>query len=288
MKHLVEDVERERRKGEDAFGLAFGLGQICERLADQLPREERAEWLTRAVQAYQDALTWADAGTIAGYEWVPATAFGPETPGTGRVEQVVLATAFHLGVLLCADFRVRDPPRAIALLRRVADRTSGYHPAWYYLGEAHLLASQFDDAERVWRVGLARAPEEGVLRAVLRNLPIDRLHDRVKAGDWNAVLAELQRVPRDLMPEAERLATEGDAYRELGDRDRAVARYREAIKIDPHVVDARRKLRQLEREGSSEVIEALPPKLAALEPAAREYRDHYNENHTENHGRDRI
>lgn len=284
LKNLVEEIDRQRRGRGDEFSLAFSLGQLCERLADRLPREQRAAWLTRAVQAYQDALTLADAGRISGHEWIPETGFKPRDPAISPLEQVGLATAFHLGVLLCADFRVRDPLRAVPLLRRVAERVSGYHPAWYYLGEAHLLAGQFDAAERAWREGLARAPEDEVLRSVLQNLPVDRVHARAKAGHWAAVLDEIQRLPDEAMPEAERRALEGDAHHELGDRRRAAALYRAAIQADPHVVDVRRKLRRLEREGVTDAGDPSPEDPARQDRTAMRSQVHYNENHA----RDRI
>ncbi|HLH73482.1 MAG TPA: tetratricopeptide repeat protein, partial [Chloroflexota bacterium] len=45
-------------------------------------------------------------------------------------------------------------------LRQAVDRSPGYHPARYYLGEAYLLNGQFDAAEKAWRDALCLAPDE--------------------------------------------------------------------------------------------------------------------------------
>ncbi|HEY3107370.1 MAG TPA: tetratricopeptide repeat protein, partial [Chloroflexota bacterium] len=108
----------------------------------------------------------------------------------------------------------------------------GYDPAYYYLGEAYVMARRFDDAERVWRRGLALDPDQVGLADVLRHLGIDRLHDAAGRGDQAAVVAAAERIP-----EGERVAEAwlllGDARAALGDTQGAAEAWRRALALEP-------------------------------------------------------
>jgi tetratricopeptide (TPR) repeat protein len=244
----VEAAELVWRNAPDQFGLTLLLGQGCAAIATREPWERRESWLERAVVYFERALTLADAGRLAGADEIAEAGPSAWPPDLGPGERAQLAAAFHAGVLRAGEFRVRNPARAIEHLRRVVDRLSGYHPAWYYLGEAHVLAGQFDEAERAWREGLARAPDDALLRQVLQNLPADRTRHRAKTGDWAGVLEALRSLPDGAMPACDLLVLEGDAYHTLGDEIMAREKWMAALERDHHAVGVRSRLRKLDRD----------------------------------------
>ncbi|HEX5416225.1 MAG TPA: tetratricopeptide repeat protein [Chloroflexota bacterium] len=247
----IARAEDARATSPQHFGLAFALGLARERLAAVGPWERRAPILAAAVESYEAALALAEEGQIAGAGLLPEVAadrweVGLDLPGRAR-----LAAAFQAGLLRAGEFRVRDPGKGAALLRSVVENLKGYHPAWYFLGEAYLLANHFDEAEAAWREGLRRKPGDPALLTVLEKLPIDRVHHRVRGGpdgpDWPGVLRELARLPNGRMPESERLTIEGDAYLALGDPERARACWEAALRADSLAVGVRKRLYQLAR-----------------------------------------
>lgn len=231
----------------DHFGLAFAAASLAEMVAGDQPWERREAWFLQAVGGYERALDLAESGQLAGLEAIADATPEAWPPGLHAPERARLAATFRLGLLLAGEFRVRDPVYAAELLARVVARRPTDHLAWYYLGEARLLANDFDAAERAWREGLAHSPENPTLIGVLKNLPADRVRHRAKAEDWPAVLAELQRLPDDAMPAAERLTIQGDAHRSLGDLSAAKAAYQAALAADRHALGVRRRLREIER-----------------------------------------
>jgi cytochrome c-type biogenesis protein CcmH/NrfG len=118
---------------------------IEERVARDVPFDERGRHLTQAVDCYlrasEDPALWLEA-------------------------------TFAAGCLLAGENSVRDPDRAIALLEEVVAR--GHASAHYFLGEAYVMKQRFDDAEAVWRRGLALDPDNRAIADVLRHLPADR------------------------------------------------------------------------------------------------------------------
>lgn len=229
------------------YRLAFELGRACERVASQAPWDARGPWIEQALGYYQTALSLAETGRVAGASAVPET--GPEhwQPGLSLSDRARLAAALRIGLILVAEFRVRDPCAAISQLSRVVPNLSGYHPAWYYLGEAYLLNEQFTEAEQIWTRALALAPGDPTLLAVLRNLPADRVHHAAKLGDWQRVLAEIQRLPEGALPASERWTLEGDARLALGDESAARQCWLKALEADHVAIGVRKRLRKRRR-----------------------------------------
>jgi tetratricopeptide (TPR) repeat protein len=171
--------------------------------------EERRAPLQRAVGHYLSAVAAAEPGS-----------------------ELWREAAFAAGSLLAGENSVRDPARAIPLLEAVVSSSRGYDPAYYYLGEAYAMARRFDDAERVWRRGLALDPSQVGLADVLRHLGIDRLHDAAGRGDHVAAVAAAERIPeRERVAEAWLLL--GDARAALGQPDRAAEAWRRAMALEP-------------------------------------------------------
>lgn len=85
---------------------------------------------------------------------------------------------FGAGYLLVGDYRLRDLDRAVPLLRAVTERADGYHPAYYYLGEALVMLGRLDEAEVVLRRALALDPTQEGIRLVLEHLDDDRRRRR--------------------------------------------------------------------------------------------------------------
>jgi|GEM_PF-6530434 len=244
-----------RAKHPKHYGLAFALGLAFERLATLEPWDRRSLALHSAVSCYEDALGLADRGETAGASLLSEVTVERWESGLRLEQRAVLAAAFAAGLLRAGEFRVRDPKRGATLLRRVVESLRGYHPAWYYLGEAYLLADEFDAAECAWREGFARNPEEGALLTVLDKLPVDRVHHQARRNDWPGVLHDIARLPPGRMPESERLTIEGDAYRALGELERARSCWEAALRADSLAVGVRKRLYQLDPEqaGASEV-----------------------------------
>jgi tetratricopeptide (TPR) repeat protein len=234
------------------FAHAFLWAQSAEYVAANVPWDERSSWYERAVAAYENAANLAKGGEFRGLDLVSDSSFD----GTGLTvtpsERAVVLASYRAGILRVAEFRVRDLDRAVAHLRAVTSLVSGYHPSWYYLGEAYNLAGHFDDAQDVWREGLARRPDDSALLAVLEKLPIDRVHDRRRAEDWPGVLRELARLPPNLLPDSERYTIEGDARLGLGDFAGARFSWEAALAADSLVVGVHQRLRRLpERSGAT-------------------------------------
>ncbi len=138
--------------------------------------------------------------------------------------------AFRLGALLVGDYQARDPERAIPLLEGVVASVEGYHPAYYYLGEALAMCGKFDAAEAVWRRALGLDPDQEAIRQVLANLPIDRLRAAVASG--GDVIAAVERISSEERT-AEVWLHYGDALAALGRKDEAAQAWREAMKREP-------------------------------------------------------
>lgn len=261
----IDAAETLRQACPQHFGITFALGLACELQASRIHWNDRADWLLRATNYYESALGEALLGHVAGSNLVPEVS-SAEWPSCSPLQQrAILAAAFEAGRLRAAEFRVRDPERAIHHLQRVRDATTTYHQAWYFLGEAYLLNGQFDRAEHVWRDALRHAPDDGTLQAVLANLPVDRVHHAVKREDWRAVLQETSRLPPGAMPEAERLTIEGDAHHALGAPDAARACWLAALEADRLTVGVRRRLRLLakaERRLAEQTREPFSHRLA--------------------------
>lgn len=85
-----------------------------------------------------------------------------------------LEGTFGAAYLLVGDFRQRDLMRAVPLLRAVIGRVDGYHPAYYYLGEALVMLGQLDEAEALFKRALELDPSQEGIRRVLQHLPDDR------------------------------------------------------------------------------------------------------------------
>jgi len=138
--------------------------------------------------------------------------------------------AFRLGAELVGDYRRRDLARGITLLERVVAAVDGYHPAYYYLGEALAMRGEFDGAEAVWRRALELDPTQEPIRQVLANLPLDRVHAAVKSG--GDVVAEVERVAPEQRT-AEIWVHYGDALAAAGRNREAAAAWRRAMALEP-------------------------------------------------------
>jgi tetratricopeptide (TPR) repeat protein len=197
-----------RRAVDPAAELRAGQ-EIEARVAREVPFEQRGPHLARAVERY---LAAAAAAPIGSPLWLDAT--------------------FAAGSLLAGENSVRDLDRAIALLEAVVTTVDGYHPAHYYLGEAYAMAARFDDAERIWRRGLALDPSQRPIADVLRNLGLDRVHAAAKLADHTGVIAAAERVPEPERP-AEMWLLLGDAYAALDAPTEAAAAWRRAMGLEP-------------------------------------------------------
>jgi tetratricopeptide (TPR) repeat protein len=89
-----------------------------------------------------------------------------------------IEAAFGAGYLLVGDYRLRDLDRAVPLLRAVVEHVEGYHPAYYYLGEALVMLGELDEAEAVLRRALTLDPSQDGIRLVLEHLDDDRRRRR--------------------------------------------------------------------------------------------------------------
>lgn len=85
-----------------------------------------------------------------------------------------IEATFGAGYLLVGDYTIRDLPRAVPLLAAVVEAVEGYHPAYYYLGEALVMMGNLDRAERLFRRALELDPSQDGIRQVLEHLPDDR------------------------------------------------------------------------------------------------------------------
>ena len=243
----IDDADRRRRLLHGHFGLTYALGQACERVASDVSWDGRRPWLERALAYYESAARLAQAGHLDGVSSIDDAQPAAWEPGLTVGERAFLAASFRAGALLVAEFRIRDPAAAVAHLTHVVNALRGPHPAWYFLGEAYLLNAQFDDAERVWTEGLARSPGDPVLKAVLRNLPADRVHHAARVGDWARVLREIERLPPHALPASERWTLEGDAHLALGHVEAARECWLRALQEDRHAIGVRKRLRKLDR-----------------------------------------
>ncbi len=243
----IESAEALRCRRPNHFGLTYALGLACERMACDVSWNERQPWLERALWYYNTAIQLAEAGSIAGAECLGDVKLSAWEVGLTARERALLAASFRAGLLLVTEFRIRDPAAAIVHLTRVANALRGYHPVWYFLGEAYLLNAQFDEAELIWTEGLARSPGDPALQAVLRNLPVDRVHHAAKQCEWAQVLREIARLPPDGLPASERWTLEGDAHLALGNREMARQCWLRALEADRHAVGIRSRLRRLDR-----------------------------------------
>jgi tetratricopeptide (TPR) repeat protein len=81
---------------------------------------------------------------------------------------------FGAGYLLVGDYRIRDLERAVPILEAVVTSVEGYHPAYYYLGEALVMLDDLDRAEALFRRALELDPTQEGIRQVLEHLPDDR------------------------------------------------------------------------------------------------------------------
>src|SRR6185437_3463916 len=243
----IEVGDHERARNPDHFGLAFELGRACERVAAAREWNERAQWIERALGYYEDSVRLALAGKIDGSNLVPEAAATAWERGLSRSQRAILAASFQAGLITSAEFRARAPRAGIAHLSRVVRALQGYHPAWYFLGEAYLLDHQFDQAERIWTEALRRSPENPTLTSVLRNLPVDRVHHHAKQGDWSLVLRAIETLPSGAMPASERWTIEGDARLALGDVTGARRCWLAALEADHVAVGVRLRIHRLDR-----------------------------------------
>lgn len=243
----IEAADRLRRRNPSHFGLTYALGLACERVASDASWNDRKQWIERALRYYKAAIELAEDNQVAGAETIEEIRPSSWETGLNSRERAMLAASYRAGLLLAAEFRIRDPAAAITHLTRVVNALRGYHPAWYFLGEAYLLNAQFDEAERAWTEGLSRSPGDPALQAVLRNLPADRVHHAAKVGDWRGVLREISRLPPDGLPASERWTLEGDAHLALGDVEAARSCWLRALTEDRRAVGVRSRLRKLDR-----------------------------------------
>ncbi len=261
LERIVARAEDTRRRDPTHFGLTYALGRAWEILASVQSWDARGPPLERAVAAYEASVDLALRGEVTGATAIPEVDAARWETGLGVERRALLAASVSAGVLRAAEFRVRDPARAVEHLRRVVAELRGYHLAWYFLGEAHLLAGEFDDAERVWRRAQELAPDQPALKAVLANLPVDRVRHCVKAGDWAGVLRELERLPEGAMRPSERLTLAGDAHLALGDARRARECWYAALADDLHAVGVRKRLRNLARRSAVPSRSADQPRM---------------------------
>jgi len=140
--------------------------------------------------------------------------------------------AFQLGSLLVGENSVRDVERALPLLEAVVNAAAGYHPAYYYLGEAYALRRRYDLAEAVWRRGLGLDPERGEIRDVLAYLPLDRVRDAVGRCDHAGTVSAVERVAA-AERSAELWLRYGDALAALGRAAEAGEAWRRALALEP-------------------------------------------------------
>ncbi|HUX85880.1 MAG TPA: tetratricopeptide repeat protein, partial [Chloroflexota bacterium] len=240
-------LDRQRQTTPEHFGLAYVAGLYAECLASAQTWDDRAPSVENAAQSYADAMQLAKRNLIDGASTLPDLYDSRWADGLSLAERALAAASYQLGRLRTVEFRVRDPRVGAACLHLAIERSKGYHPARYYLGEAYLLDGRFDEAERVWRDALALIPGEPTLLTVLANLPVDRVHHAVKTENWLDVLQELARLSDGEMPESERRTIEGDAYAALGHTDRARASWEAALRADRLAVGVGRRLRSLAR-----------------------------------------
>jgi tetratricopeptide (TPR) repeat protein len=199
------------------------LGQAHETFANQfLAWDARAEYLRRALDHYEAAVGMTELGDA------------------NRVE-----AAWHAGCLLAGQHHLRDPQRAVPYLRQVIDSVSGYHPAYYFLGEALVWLKDFDAAEDVFRHGLALDPSQEGIRRVLHYLPLDRANEAARRLDWADVKSSLAEARvTDELAEAQILL--GDAHAALGDTEAARRAWQQALRIEPGRPGMEKRFRQLE------------------------------------------
>lgn len=227
--------------------LAMTLGKAWEMLASRhLSWDERGEALERALAHFEAAVSLAERLSASEAVALAAT-LPPEATCFPENRRALLQAQWRAGALLAAEFRVRDPVRAAGYLEAVIAGASGYHLAYYYLGEAYLLQRKFDDAERVWRRGLALSPDERAIALVLARLPQDRANHARNQKDWDGVVAALTTPEGRALRSVEMLRLLGDAYFHLGQLDEAEAAWRDALTISAKAGGIRGRLNKLAR-----------------------------------------
>lgn len=158
----------------------------------------------------------------------------------------------------------QDALREMLDLLKVAPTASNYELAIQLLQ----LSDRGQEAQSLLNEGLSRYPHEEELlslrasatadrgdlpgalaqyQELARSFPESDYSDELaklyrQSGDWKNVAASLERGRRYRPNNAEVVSDLGDAYRELGQQDKARQAYEEALRLDPGLADVREKL----------------------------------------------
>jgi Flp pilus assembly protein TadD/HEAT repeat protein len=169
----------------------------------------------------------------------------------------------------------RGQPRAAAgewraVAERLARDPARQGQAWLRVGALEEAAGDDEAARVAYDKTFALAPKGNYLRrdAADRIVGLARKRDRLRAlvGEWERAWPESGRD----FGEWELL---GRLYDELGDADRAQADFRRALALDPHAIDARKRLIALyERTGRDAEALAEYRRLVAAAPGEAHFR----------------
>jgi tetratricopeptide (TPR) repeat protein/SAM-dependent methyltransferase len=152
---------------------------------------------------------------------------------------------------------LQDFPTAVRLYRRILEEAPDNVEAQFHLGEIMFRCHRPHDALHLIKPIAIRSKKFQNVTDLIRQC-------REKAETWAAKQAEAKHSAA-AGPAGPRLAEEGEFYLRVGDRSRAIRKFRESAQADPGSADAYLRLLRLHEEGGDleQAVAVLEAALAA-------------------------
>jgi tetratricopeptide (TPR) repeat protein len=202
---------------------------------------------------------------------------------SGAVDEAIAAyrEAIRLGPNLAAGHcslgkalfeRKRDYDGAVAAFRRVIELQPNLHSHYINLGSALTHQGALDPAIAAYREAIRLKPDDVLAHKALAGV----LGLKGAWGEAVVVIRELVRLQPDnaefRFALSDALDAKGDLDAKRGDLDEATAAYREAVRLKPLDVPARRGLVHVfTRKGAWDEVLVVSRELVRLEPATAEF-----------------